>query len=338
MNLRSWLFSTAVVLLLGVSAATLRAQETRLFTVTQDSAVAAEELARLEKTVAAALDVLQRSVAPLKRPVKLHIGSGGLKTGYSPERDEVVFCSSKDVVDAGLKSVDVIHHELFHAFASQYHPLSGAMPMDEETEVLHEALADYFAHEMVPDAHFGEGFYVSRPWIREYRTTLCYALARGAHARGNALCTHLLDCGYTLGDLGLFLTSRPFERAALLGLRGTQDACLDPVKHPELTVEAGNYALSSLGKYAISPGRPLLLTFNVNELFRRELDGLGIAWDAAELSAAFQAEQVSASPEAVCWRVTARAGQGMTKAVARVLSGKTVVGFVPFYFRVAAVH
>ena len=287
----------------------------------------------LEQTLARGIAAWRASIGPIDHPPVIHVGGGAMRAGYSAERDEIGFPASGEVKAHGIRSRDVVLHELFHALASQFPAARAAASGDDDQKALHEALADLFAHTLEPDALFGEDYYADRPYVRAYHSDLCYALARGPHARGNALVSRLIDAGYTLADVGCFLREQPFTREALLELRRAGDACLGEAHAPDVSIEPRGYPSSMLQRFVLDPARPLELVFRPDAAFRAELGKLDVSWDAQEV-AGLGAQRLADEGDAVVWRLTATAGAPLRKAVARLLSGGKVVGFVPFYFRI----
>lgn len=302
------------------------------FRVIYEDPVPAADRAALEGELARGLAAWTAHVGPVARPPVVRVGGGAMRAGYSAEKDEIGFPPSGAVVAWGIRSSDIVLHELFHALCSQFAQARAAAEGDDDQRALHEALADLFAHTLNPDAQFGEGYYVDRPCVRTYHSDFCYELAQGPHARGNALVSRLIDAGYTLEDVGRFLRERPFTRAALLAMRAAGTPCLGEGA-PGVDVTPRGYPASMLQKFVLEVGRPLDLAFVPDAAFLRELGPLAVAWDAGE-TAGLTVTPGADEGAARVWRFEGRAGAKPRKAVARFVAGGRVVGFMPFYFRV----
>jgi hypothetical protein len=301
-----------------------------------ERALSAADRAGLERSVARAVLEFERHVGPLARPVVVRVGASSLQAGYSVERDEVGFPSNGDVIEGGVRSADVVHHEMFHAMACQYAPARAAAQGDEDQRALHEGLADFFAHALEPDEHFGEGFYAGRPHMRAYREGLCYALARGSHARGGALCGHLIDSGFTLKDVGVFLRGEAFTREALLARGGEVPACFAGAGAPAVDVSARGYPDSMLQKYVLAAGKPLELVFRGDAAFARAYGALDVTWGEALAASGVMAERVAGERDGeVVWRLSAPVGIKPVKLIALYRANARVIGFLPIYLRVA---
>lgn len=161
--------------------------------------------AELKHHYQVAYDLFSREVGPLKVPLTISIAPRDcVRTGYNFVNNQVVFCSNERVINLGLDSVDVIYHEMFHAFICNFsrNLCGNNMRVD-----VHEGLADYFAHLINPDTYFGENFYHGLGYIREYRTTWRPGLVQGDHERGNAYASSLIQSRASLRSaLRLFST------------------------------------------------------------------------------------------------------------------------------------
>jgi hypothetical protein len=138
-----------------------------------------------------AYQLFAREIGPINRPFTISIApSDCLRTGYNYVTNKIAFCETDKVEAFGLNSIDVINHEMFHAFICNYSSqlCSGRMRVD-----IHEGLADYFAYLLNPDQYFGEHFYLGFPYIRTYLTTWRPGLVQGDHERGNALASFLIQ-------------------------------------------------------------------------------------------------------------------------------------------------
>lgn len=165
-----------------------------------------------------------------------------LRTGYDRSRKAVVFCPGGNVREMGLKSPDVIHHEFFHALLCQYRP---ELCERDKSDALHEALADTFAHKLLPDADFGEGFYLDRTSIRSYKTYWRPGLVQGTHEKGNAMAALFIAGKKKIGEL-LSLFDRPESPEEVTDL-------VNGVTH------------SRLNRYRLFVGRPMKIEFQFAE-------------------------------------------------------------------------
>lgn len=154
-------------------------------------------------------DLFTREIGPLNVPLTIAIAPRDcVRTGFNFVSNQVVFCSNEKVINYGLDSVDVIYHEMFHAFLCNYsrNLCGNNMRVD-----VHEGLADYFAYLINPDAYFGENFYQGFGYIREYRTALRAGLVQGDHERGNAYASSFIQSRTSLRN-ALRLFSAPPQK------------------------------------------------------------------------------------------------------------------------------
>lgn len=322
------------VLVLGMwllAGAAVRAAEP--YTLILEDQIPDADKAALESELKRGLAAWIAHVGPVARPPVIRVGGGAMRAGYNAEKDEIGFPASGAVIAYGLRSSDIVLHELFHALCSQFPEARAAASGDDDQRALHEALADLFAHALNPDERFGEGYYTASAFVRSYHSDFCYELAQGTHARGNALVSRLLDTGYTLDDVGRFLRERPFTREALLALRDAGTPCLSGTAAPNVDVEARGYPSSMLQRFVLDPGRPLQLVFRPDAAFARELGALTVAWQPDEIAGLGAAPRPDEGAQRV-WSFDGTAGAKTRKAVARLMAGGRVVGFIPFYFRV----
>ncbi len=157
----------------------------------------------LNKYFIRAYNFFENEIGPLSQDITVSIGEANcLRTGFNFIQNKVNFCSNQRVKDHGLKSIDVINHELFHAFLCQYK--SELCGPDMRADV-HEALADYFSYLLSPDEFFGENFYRDQAFVRRYKTNWRAGLVQGEHSRGNALASQLIKNRVSLKEsLALF--------------------------------------------------------------------------------------------------------------------------------------
>lgn len=282
----------------------------------------------VRREVAAAIALYAREVAVPTGPIAVVVDPPDcLRTGYDMDTRMVRFCDVADTPRLGTASADVIHHEVFHALLCQTQPSFCAEPIAPEPVALHEGLADYFAWVLAPDDAFGEGYYRDKPFVRPYRTPVCYSLVGGGHEKGNALASALVARGRRLEDVARVARGTELTLAALLG-----DAPDDPCfgAHPpavERTVTG--YPDSALERYRIRPGAPLTIDFEGNAAFEARYPDLAIRWEPAP-------DLFSITPDGPrSFRVDATGASGFDKVTALYVAGGQVVGGKNFYFQIA---
>lgn len=154
---------------------------------------------KLESQFMIAAEKFENEVAPLEGTINVTVSPETcLRTGYNRELDAVEFCPGKNVYNAGLDSIDVINHELFHAFICHH---DQKVCDKEGKDYLHEAMADTFAYQLNPDDVFGEDFYKNQLYLRKYRTTLRPGLVQGEHEKGNALASIFISQNYSFAKM-----------------------------------------------------------------------------------------------------------------------------------------
>lgn len=204
----------------------------------------------------------------------LTTSSTSLRTGYSFKEDNLQFPHVDQIRNSGLESADVINHEVFHLFTCRKFP--SLCPQDlatrEELLKVHEALADYFAYQLRPGTHFGEGYYVNRAFVREYKTDALLGLTSGAHAEANILVRYLIQNQVPLSQVRTFLESRPSE-ADLRNLKGLSSKLRENVEK-ELSYAIADTidgkSESKLHRYRLNPGETLKISFTPNENLRKD--------------------------------------------------------------------
>lgn len=185
-----------------------------------------------------AYQLFAREIGPINRPFTISIApSNCLRTGYNFVDNKIAFCATDKVEALGLNSIDVINHEMFHAFICNYaNTLCGQnMRVD-----VHEGLADYFAYLLNPDQHFGEHFYVGFPYIRTYLTSWRPGLVQGDHERGNAYSSQ-------------FIRSRTRLKNALSAFRSTVSEEVNDVTR--------GVAKSPINRYRLGRGEMMEIDF-----------------------------------------------------------------------------
>jgi hypothetical protein len=181
----------------------------------------------------------EKEIGPVSKPVTISIsGADCLRTGYNRKSAEVVFCPNQNVIDSGLQSVDVINHELFHAFLCSY---DKDLCQTDEYDYLHEALADIFSYQLNPDRYFGETFYKIHPYIRTYHSTWRIGLVKTAHEKGTALAARFIR------------EEKPLKE--IIELFGTEHS------REEMEVNVEGRPVSNLNRYRLKAGEVLKLSF-----------------------------------------------------------------------------
>lgn len=306
---------------------------TEEFSLSVDPALAAQvDEPELRREITAAIDLYRREVAAPKS-IRVAVGAAEcLRTGYSAKTNTVAFCNNRDTPRVGTASTDVIHHEVFHALLCRSQPdwCTPAAFDDTAKSALHEGLADFFAHELDPDASFGEGFYADRPVVRTYRTPLCYSLVDGAHEKGNAIASALLAQKKTLADVARLVRGGELTVEALFGA-SPEDSCLGGSAPSVSFAIGGGYELSTLNRYRIEEGKPLDVDFAADDAFAKRFGALTVRW--AQTPQLF----TIAPRDEAAFRVERKSGveTGFDKVVAQYVADGEVVGTKPFYFQVA---
>lgn len=229
--------SLILLLLIHMSLATQAVEIPRL--IIENARALPVDRAHLQKRFEAAYALFSRKIGPLSQDLVISVGDTDcLRTGYNFVLNKVHFCSNTNVKNHGLDSVDVIHHEFFHAFLCQYK--SELCGPDMRADV-HEGLADYFSFLLSPDEFFGEEFYLNRPFVRKYKTNWRPGLVQGDHPRGNALASQLIKHRLSFKD-SLALFNVPINE--------------------EVSDEVTGVPKSHLNRYRLGPDEVMHIEFN----------------------------------------------------------------------------
>lgn len=303
-------------------------------TITGSKDINQVDVRRLKATALQAIAYFEEHFGKVASPLRFKVGqaSKALRTGYDVVNDVVGLPALDSVLHAGLDSVDVLNHEIFHALVIKAFP--NLPVLDEasgsDTISLHEALADLFAYRLNPDAHFGEAYYKDRQSIREYHTPLRLGLASGSHAQGNALTAMLLAADVSNKEIRGFLEAGDFTLDGLANHAPRLGEAL--AKEEALAVEetVSSHPPSRRRSYWLDPNKPLEIAFTPTESLLAEYPEFRIVWrtKSGEPSQDFQFEPQGAHGFLV---------HGMTKgATEKVMAcfqdGDAVIGFRPFYF------
>jgi len=278
-----------------------------------------EQRARLQARLERAQAVFEEHFGRLEQPLRIDLDQG-LRTGYNLETGWLQFPELEGIVERGIDSDDVVHHEAFHAMVAQKFPHS--LPLDRpDKEILHEALADWFAYQLQPDNAFGEGYREDGKPLRNYRNDLLLPLASGAHASANAITDLLLSHQVSWPQVRQFLQQPDFSLEQLARLTPS----LRQEQAMQLDERVLNYPSSSRRRYRIEPERPLQLELRPNDALRDAHPRLQVEWTGTE--------HFVVRPQGDGRYTISPEGQGeATKMLAIFKEDGKVLGFRPFYF------
>jgi hypothetical protein len=282
---------------------------------------------QLRSQIESSIESFQSLFAKLTEPVKIFAGgSGCLRTGYNFERKAVQFCRNLNTPAAGTSSVDVVHHEMFHAMLCQIRPqwCTAQFLKDRNNIAMHEALADLFAYSLNPDDSFGEGFYSSSPRVRFYRSDECYSLTESPYAKASALVDFVLRNEGRISESVVRLIQGTSFESKLLGT--DKEPCFRK-DGPSLEFEPMNYPHSALSRFKISADKPLVFRVNANKEFERQFPNNSVEWVFD--SGLFSAQVIDGG-----FKISPVATQGWTKAKANIFAGQRLAGTKTFYFSV----
>lgn len=227
-------------------------------------------LEQLELNMNKGVKSYENHIAPLKDHILVAVGGQScLRTGYQFEFKKIVFCNNTNTIERGMRSEDVIQHELFHALVCQNKPqwCQSALLSQPENVAVHEALADVFAYLHSPDENFGENFYSDRPFVRPYKTQLCQSLSEGEHARGNALASALIEAGVNWSTFGELLKTDTFGIEPIATKLNLTDPCLKN-NGPKLAFIPEGKNPSELNRYRVNRSEPIRFRIDMNEAVR----------------------------------------------------------------------
>ena len=212
---------------------------------------------QLESLFTEAASLFEKEVGALDKEITVNISPAScLRTGFDRVSGEVVFCPTNKVVNAGLSSVDVINHELFHAFLCHF---DNEICNLKEKDYLHEALADVFAYKLNPDDLFGENYYKEFLYIRKYRVDSRPGLVTGDHEKGNAFASQFIKNNTSLKRIiEMFYEEDPKEEV--------NDVVTGAPK-------------SKLNRYRLSPEQVMQIEFE----FAPEAEVLYVEWTVPEV-------------------------------------------------------
>lgn len=308
-------------------------QNAEKFNLTIAPSVAPQEinLEKVKQTIRASIDSFEVESGLPVEPLNISIGeSGCLRTGYNFEKRIVQFCQNERTPAFGTASVDVIHHELFHALICQMKPqwCNAEVLKNPSLVALHEAMADLHAYKLNPDQNFGEGFYSDTPTVRPFSSTGCYNLLDNPYLMATALVTHVLSAPQTVLSLGKILKA---DQLSLDLFSVSSDNCFTS-EGPAITVTAENYPASDLFRFRIRHDEPLRLRFTPNSEFTKKYRDFRVEWQLQEQI--FKIDQLNQQESSLLFTFTALQKDGWTKVIANYWSRDRWLGSKAFYLSI----
>lgn len=288
--------------------------------------------------VLSTLTRLEAVFRPLERPlvIKLGGGSSSMAIAYNPGEDAIVMPGGKQIRNHGLEDRDRLHHEMFHAIVGRTlpHRVTPQALAEPEAVALHEGAADFFASLLDENGVFGENYFLGPTVLRDYRSKLLFPLARGGHARGNALTAYLIEKGFSLAQVAHFFQGPRFEIGELVRVEDHREFGLDPTWCPEVQVRFPALPPSRKGRYRVASGD--LLRIRPNQASSQRIRDLGVAFrsDTGQAVRAFDFQPVPAPEGELAFQVLPRGDSGAEKVIVRFLDGEAVVGFEVLYLSV----
>ena len=294
--------------------------------------VSGEQLQRLRQRAQRALEFFEANLGPVRQPLKIDLeAKDTLSIGYNAETATVSFPESRNLIDRGLESVDVVDHEIFHALVAQSFPAANTPQALNtlEGQRLHEGLADFFAYKLNPDPLFGENFRKDREFLRRYQNDLTVSLSPGSHAQGNALTAHLLREQVELGEVRDFLQSGDFSQRALAETSAKLKVALERDASFAVKQQVSHYPPSKLNRYRIQPGQPLEVDFQPNAALQQSHPNFRVDWTNMQglPSQHFSIE----SPDGRHFQVASTPNSRAEKLLARYYDGDKLIGSEPYY-------
>lgn len=292
------------------------------------------DLTLLKATLEDAIRAFESNVATLNAKLNVSVGPKGcLRAGYDVTSKEIVFCNTKNVKNFGLDSKDVILHESFHAMLCNVRPdvCSSSAFAEVEKVAVHEALADFFSYHISPDECFGENFYKDRQCVRNYRTSMCYSLIDGAHAKGSTIVTYLLNENKMLSGLKQVLLYSEFNLTGVLQRFSLSDnSCFSANQAPALTYKVKNRETSKLNKYWLIDGETLELEFIANLVLTEKFSNFSINWLTVDgkQSVLFN---ISAGSDPLSFKFLPNQPKGIEKLMLQIWNDSELIGSIPFY-------
>ena len=317
-----------------LNSAVQRSEPQAEVAIVASDSYSAETLERLENTAQQAVAFFRENFGPVPGPLQFNVGGAALRTGYNATDDTIYLPEITTVHNAGLDSKDVINHEIFHALALRAYPtLPKPEAADEGELALHEALADFFAHQLSPDDHFGEGYRTDQPHLRAYHTDLKISLTSGGHAKGNAITSLLIGQDVTNGEIRQFLEGGDFRLEALGEVAPHLKPALDADRALAIADEISSpYTSSPTNRYWLKDDAPLEMSFRSNEKMQEAYPDMRVVWTDKRgyPTAQYSFDETGNNS----FQVSGTAESRTEKAIARFYDQDRLLGFRPFYFGV----
>lgn len=301
--------------------------------ITASDSYSQETLESLEDTAKQAITYFRENFGPVPGPLQINVGGAALRTGYNAAEDMIYLPELANVHNAGLDSKDVINHEIFHALALRAYP---TLPKPDTADVgqlaLHEALADFFAHQLSPDEHFGEGYRTDQAYLREYRNDLKISLTSGGHAQGNAITSLLIEQDVTNLEIRKFLEGGDFRLEALGEVAPHLKPALDADRSLSLTeTVSAPYTSSPTNRYWLKD-EPFEVSFTGNQEMGEAFPDLKVVWtDKRGFPTSHYTFEDKGDNR---FEVSGLPDAKTEKAIARFYDDDRLLGFRPFYFGV----
>ena len=257
--------------------------------------------------------------------------------GYKLVERRIVYCDRDDLIDSGLRSEDVLRHELFHAMYCQLRPADCTLEMARDAQgftiALHEGFADWFAHGFAPDACFGEEFYSERACVRPYQGDACYSLVTGGHARGQTIAALLVREKVALEAYRPYFEDPALPPDYVRDRLAELDSCFAQAGAPLIDIVSDTHEVMRSNRFYLDQERPVArIRFEPNRAYDARYRELRVRFRAAKGDEIQKVAIVEKDGE---YEVRARAGaSGFEKVIATYFAGGREIGFKPFYFRI----
>jgi hypothetical protein len=318
----------------GKSQFLSNAPDARFRLAIEESLNAQVNIDELNGTITGILNKFESSFWKVESSILLKVTSADcLRTGYNFSTKTVAFCFTENTVAGGTQSVDTVSHEIFHALLCAKKPelCSTEFLKDEENTALHEALADIFSYSYSPDDHFGELLYRHQPWLREYRTNLCYSLTAGAHAKGNSLGSLLLKENTSLDLLKDFLLSDEFSVYQLTQKARLTSPCIaKDGSEPLLSFEIDTVPVSKRHRYRI-PATGASIAFVPNSSTQKIYTNLSVTWKTEDDNTPESFHFIRDGADLRFRIIPIKKGKS-EKLIAKYINSGKIIGFDAFYF------
>jgi len=289
---------------------------------------------RIEKGTSDTIAFFNSHLFKILEPIQIEAGSlPAFRTGYDFDRKVVQYPNLRNIKGLGSESADVIRHETVHALLCAKRPeiCTKEFLKNPEATVLHEALADFIAYKMSPDGFFGEEYYLDKPYVRSYVSDFNYSLVAGAHNKASALVTFLITRDFSVEDMKVFFAQDDFSISALLSAKPEAKTMFSSMQKAEINFTSVNYPLSSLHRYRMQAGKPLILEFVPNIEVKTEFRGLTVRI-LDENFLPVPDLKIAASGDGNHIRIEISSSSPVfKKLLACYYDGEKLIGFQPFY-------